>query len=180
MNDSSNYTEYAVLQKAEGKYLVRRVLLIVLYAAVALLYFAFFTYGPIKAVPMICFLPLIIWIMVFFTWRYVSVEHEYTIASGTITFSDVYGGRSRKKKLECKIKDMRIIAPMTDEYKREYANAAAADFRGSVSSPDSYFFIYRKAEGKESAVFFEATAKTLKIMRFYNPSATVMSTALRY
>ena len=182
MNESSNYTEYAVRQKPEGQYLVRRILLILLYVAFGVGYFCFWTVGPIKITPMIAILPIFEWMLVFCTWRYASVEQEYTMASGVITFTDIYGSRSRKKKLEYTIKNMTKIAPATDEYKSEWSDAGKGrtfDFRGSVSSPDSYFFSCQDKSGKKVVVFFEATAKALKIFRFYNPSATVVS-AVRF
>ena len=178
MNESTNYTEYAVRQKAEGKYLARRVLLILLYVAFGLGYFGFFTIGPIRITPMIAILPIFEWMLIFFTWRYASVEHEYQMASGTITFTDVYGNRTRNKKLECTIKNMVKIAPATNEYKEDAAGADARhtyDFRSSRNAPDAYFFTIRDKNDEKCVVYFEATAKALKIFRFYNPSATVVS-----
>ena len=178
MNESTNYTEYAVRQKAEGKYLTRRLLLIALYVVFGLGYFGFFTIGPVKITPMIAILPIFEWMLVFFTWRYASVEHEYQMASGTISFTDVYGNRSRRKKLECTIKDMTKIAPATAEYAADAAGTDARhtfDFRGSKSSPDAYFFTINDKSGAKCVVYFEATAKALKIFRFYNPSATVVT-----
>ena len=106
MNDSPNFAEFSVRQRREGKYLLRSAALIALYVAFGLLYFLFFTVGPIKVTPMIALLPLFEWILVFFTWRFTDVEHEYTIASGTITFADIYASRTRKVKLEVRIRDI--------------------------------------------------------------------------
>ena len=139
--------------------------------------------GILKLWPLGMFTPLFTIILIFFTWRYVSVEHEYIIVSGTITFTEIYGGRSRRQKLECKIKDFEKIAPMTDEYKDIYAAkdiTAVYDFRGSTATPDAYFAAFRTKDGKKAVVYFEATAKALKIFQFYNRQGTVMSTTLRY
>ena len=182
MNESTNYTEYVVAQKAEGSWLTRRILLVLLYVAVGLVWLVGVV-GILKIWPLGMVTPLLIWMLVFFTWRYVAVEHEYIMASGTITFSDIYGRRSRRQKAEFKIKELTKIAPVTDPYKNDYDAkdiTVAYDFRGSVKSPDSYFFTFRTDAGKSGVVFFEATAKSLKIFRFYNPSATVMSSSLRY
>lgn len=180
MNESINYVEYTVEQKAEGKNLLLRILLITGYVLFALAYFLFFT-TVLKIVMMISLLPLFIWMLVFFTWRFAAVEHEYQIVSGTILFSDIYGNRSRKKKFEYKIKDMLVIAPMDRTHESDYTRAVLThDFRGSKMSPDSYYFTYQNKAGKTCAVFFEATSKTLKSFRYYNSTATVMSTSLRY
>ena len=180
MNESINYAEYAVAQKAEEKNLLLRILLITGYVLFAAAYFLFFT-TYLKIVMLISLLPLFIWMLVFFTWRFAAVEHEYQIVSGTITFSDVYGNRSRKKKFECKIKDMLAIAPMDRTHESDYTQAILThDFRGSKKSPDSYYFTYKNDAGKTCAVYFEATSRTLKSFRYYNSTATVMSTSLRY
>jgi len=182
MNDSTNYTEYVVAQKPEGSLRTKRILLILLYVAFSIGWIVGVV-GVLKIWPLGMFTPVFTWMLVFFTWRYVSIEHEYTMASGTITFTEIYGRRSRKQVFEYKIKEMTKIAPVSDPYKNDYDAKDIEiryDFRGSSSSPDAYFFTFKNSAGKSGVVFFEATAKALKIFRFYNPSATVMSTSLRY
>lgn len=182
MNDSSNYTEYVVAQKPEGKLRSKRILLVLLYVAFSIGWLVGVV-GILKIWPLGMFTPLFTWMLVFFTWRYVSIEHEYTMVSGTISFTEIYGRRTRRQMFEYKIKEMTRIAPVSDQYKNDYDATDIVvryDFRGSASSPDAYFFTFKTSDGKAGVVFFEATAKALKIFRFYNPSATVMSTTLRY
>lgn len=180
MNESINHVEYVVEQKPEGKNLLLRILLIAGYILFGLAYFIFFTV-KLKIVPLISLLPVLIWMLVFFTWRFAAVDHEYQIVSGTIIFSDIYGNRTRQKKFEYKIKDMLAIAPMDRTHESDYTKATLTyDFRGSAKSPDAYYFTYKDDAGKICAVYFEATARTLKSFRYYNSAATVMSTSLRY
>ncbi len=177
--DSPGYAEYVVTKKAEGKNLFLRIALIAFYALFALSYFIFFT-AVIPIVMLIALLPVFIWMLVFFTWRYASVEIEYQIHSGTVTFYHIYGGRSRRKKFEYRIKDMLTVAPMDHTHEGDYTRALLIrDFRGAKSTPDAYYFTY-KMDDKTCAVFFEATSKTLKSFRYFNSAATVMSTSLRY
>ena len=182
MNESSNYTEYVVAQKPEGSWRTKRILLVLLYIGVGLLWLVGVV-GILKIWPLGMFTPLLVWMLVFFTWRYVAVEYEYTMASGVITFSAIYGRRSRKQKCEFRIKELTKIAPVTDPYKNDYDAKdieIVHEFRGSLKSPDAYFFTFTAENGKKGVVFFEATNKALKLFRYYNPSATVMSTTLRY
>ena len=79
--DSPGYSEYVVAKKAEGKNLLLRILLITLYMLFALSYFLFFTV-VLPIVMLIALLPLFVWMLVFFTWRYASVEIEYQMNSG--------------------------------------------------------------------------------------------------
>ena len=177
--DSPGYAEYVVTKKAEGKNLLLRIALIALYVLFALSYFIFFT-AVIPIVMLIALLPVFIWMLVFFTWRYASVEIEYQIHSGMVTFYHIYGGRSRRKKFEYRIKDMLTVAPMDRTHEGDYTRALQIrDFRGAKSTPDAYYFTYKK-DDKTCAVFFEATSKTLKSFRYFNSAATVMSTSLRY
>ena len=111
MNEFNTY-EFVVAQKHEGKVQLFRILAVVSYvlffcvvaAALILLHFPW----------MVAVLPIFEWILIFFTWRYRSVEFEYSMTSGNITFSYIYGGRSRKTALETAIKRFQEIAPLDD------------------------------------------------------------------
>lgn len=179
MNESShNFAEYAVVQKKEGKNRRLRLFLVFVYVGFGLAYFGFVL--ATGWVPLGALLPLLEWMLVFFTWRYVQVEHEYTIAMGTMTFTEIYGARRRKTALTVDCREMSRIAPVGRGYDGELAGVRRRyDFRGSVSSPDSYFAIFT-LDGVRSAVFFEGCRKTVKLLKFYNPSATVENPDLRF
>ncbi len=183
MNDSSsNYTEYVVAQKPEGKWRVKRLLAIGGYILFSIAWLVIVV-GVLMIWPLGMFTPILTWLLVFLTWRYVSVEYEYTMASGTVTFTNIYGRRSRKQIFETKIKEFTKIAPVSDPYRDDYAAKdieIVYDFRGSQKTPDAYFATFTNEQGKKGVVFFEMTNKAQKICRFYNPSATVLSTTLRY
>jgi hypothetical protein len=177
--DSPGYAEYTVTRKAEGNNLLLRILLIGLYVFFALIYFIFFT-AVIPIVMMIALLPLFVWMLVFFTWRYAALEIEYQIHSGTVSFYHIYGERSRRKKFSCKTKDLITVAPMDRTHEKDFTRAVLLhDFRGTKNTPDAYYLTFNK-DGKTCAVFFEATTKTVKSFRYFNSAATVVSTSLRY
>mgnify|MGYP003302729097 CR=1 FL=1 len=182
MADINAPYEYVVAQKSEGKWRVRRILLITLY----ILYPIFALLAALitrLSVPMLCFIPLSEWMLIFFTWRYVKVEYEYEIVSGVLTFSNVYGGRSRREKVSFPLRSATLIAPLdysTYEDKLELFNPEISFYGiGSSDSPDKYFAAFTNEEGKKCVFFFEATERALKICRFYNPAATVV-TKVRY
>lgn len=173
MNQGTNYTEYTVTQKSEGKYKTRKLAMILLYVGFSLAYLIlcgiFFPFA-------IMIFPLLLFILIFFTKKFIDVEHSYVTESGDITFYDVYGTKTKKERLKLKIKDMSAIAPMIDEYRSQFEAkdfAETYDFRGTVTSPDSYFGIFEK-DGKKCLVMFEAMEKSLKVLAYYN-SATVKS-----
>ncbi|MBQ8748026.1 MAG: hypothetical protein IJZ08_09215 [Clostridia bacterium] len=172
---ANNYTEYTVAQKAEGKNLTNRLLLILLYTVYSVVFAVFFLAGPVKIPMLVALLPVTLWIIIFFTWRFVSVEHEYMLASGVMTFVDIYGGRKRKALFACPVKEMREIAPLRPT--TQLNAKTVIDMRGSVKSADSYYFIINDRDGESAAVLFEATSKAVQIMKYYN-SATVTSDSL--
>ena len=186
MNEFSTY-EYVVAQKTEGKWILARIALIAFYIlfTATLLLVGFFTR---IFVPLLAFSVIGVWLLVFVTWRYVCVEYEYSITSGTLTFCKIFGNRQRHRVMEFSLRDAVLIAPLGDEAQREKAEAyrPEQEFWGisSLSSPDVYVALFEyKEEGKKGtrrAVFyFEATQRALQICRFYNPSATVY-TKTRY
>lgn len=181
MNEFSTY-EYTVKQKNEGKWIARRVGLIFLYAAFV---FAWVVMGLTTRilVPLLALIPVTTGMLIFATWRYVSVEYEYSITSGVLTFTKVFGGRSRKKILEVALKDAILIAPLDDERARAAAERyhPEREFHAisSLSSPDVYFILFeyenkKEKEKRRGILYFEATEKALSICRFYNKSATTV------
>ena len=111
MNEFSAY-EYAVKPRKDTSLVLKRVGLVAFYIIFVILWFVFgFSTGFF---PLLAFIPLTLWMMIFITWRYVCPEYEYSIVSGEITFSTIYGGRSRRTKLSFKIKECSLIAPVSE------------------------------------------------------------------
>lgn len=173
MNEFSAY-EYAVKPKRSASLVLRRAGLIIFYMIFVILWFVFgFATGFF---PLLAFIPLSLWVLIFLTWRYVCPEYEYSIVSGEITFATVYGGRSRRTALSFRLKDCSLIAPLSecDERIERYAPEKVYDMSVSQSSPGAYVALV-EVGGKRTAVLFEATDKALKICRFYNSAATKIS-----
>lgn len=186
MSDFSTY-EFAVSQKNEGKWRMARLGLIALYViwplSILLVGMKFSVIAPLLA-----FIPISTWILVFMTWRRVAVDYEYALVSGTLTFSKVFGGRSRKKVFEMHLKNAVRIAPLASEAEvaRATAYAPEREFMGasSLSAPDVYFMLFelcdaKTGEKRRAIYYFEATQKMLAICRYYNTSATVLSQVSR-
>ena len=175
MNSSNgNMAEYTVERKASGKYLKYKIGCIALYAAIVLAYFcttvALSSYGVWVAIVIIPFVPLFIMLLRHYVWnRYVNVEYKYEIASAYIYFYKVYGKQRENKVYERLISEFDLIAPVEDTYRDKYENAdIIRDFRGTEKTPDAYFMMAMEEDGKKSVVFFEATEKTLKALKYYN------------
>lgn len=120
-------------------------------------------------------LPLAMLGLVLYFWKIFNCELEYSMTSGIMTFSRIYGGIRRRKVLELFIKDMREIAPRTVESDAKL-KAQGMDkiymFASHSTAPDQYYAVFEK-DGKRCVVYFEATEKTLKILRYYNPVTVI-------
>lgn len=180
MQDMTSPFEYVVAEKPTPRLRRRRAGLIALYILfplTALVVTATSSFGPLLAA-MCTFLALGTWMLVFFTWRYVSVEFEYTVVSGRVTFCKIYGGRSRKKMLEFMIRDAELIAPLDDVGRTKIKDFAPEHSFSALSAEDAedgYFMLFEDEKNGRCVFYFEATSHMQKICRYYNPRATMMS-----
>ncbi len=170
-----NQYEYIVKQKNEGVWKWRRIMMITLYIIFNLAYLlAFLLTFPWA----ITFLPWLDLALILFTWRFVNPEYEYSTLSGEITFTTIWGGRTRKELFRINIRDFHKIAPY-DEAAEAYVTAqkCTRDFKcmSSLQAPDLYYGIFTLGEDK-CVVYFEATEKALKILKYYNFSTVVVPT----
>lgn len=125
--------------------------------------------------PMLAVLPLGLLGVVLYFWKIFNCELEYSMTSGIMTFSRIYGGMKRKKVLELFIKDMREIAPRTPESEVKLSARGIAktySFSSHSTADDQYYALFEQ-DGQLCVVYFEATEKTLKILRYYNPGTVV-------
>lgn len=172
--------EIARPQKIEGKWILARVLLILFYIVFVT---AVLIAGFITRIlwPLLALIPISLWVLVFITWRYVSVEHEYSATSGTLTYSKIYGNKSRRRILDISLKNAVRIAPLCAPLHRDFAERYQPEREFSaVSSEHSdgiWFVLFElgasKNKDKRRAIFyFEPDEKLLRICRYYNPSNT--------
>ena len=180
-SDFTSTYEYTVEQKSEGKFKLIKLGLMVLYILypVLLMTVVFIT----QLFPLFALVVVTEWMLVYFTWKYAKPEYEYSVTSGRVTFSVIYGKRSRKEMLNFAIKDCLQIAPATErewiERLELYAPELVYSALSTTESPDKYYAAFENAEGKRCVFYFEATEKMLKLCRNYNSSHTV-TTKVRY
>ena len=180
MQEFSTY-EYTVRQKITGKWLAARILLILFYVLYVVGVLLWGMHMQIIA-PLLAFVPLSLWVIVFITWRYTAVEYEYSITSGTLTFTKVYGNRSRKRVISLTLKDAARIAPLDSAEELARANAWRPKKQftavSSLYADNIYFILFEYTNRKErekcrAILYFEATDRALQICRYYNPSSFV-------
>lgn len=179
MDESTNYAEYAVEKKPEGKNLTKRFMMIGLYLAAiaAIVLLISLTQGGAAVLGGVLFVLVVA--LIWFTWRLVKEDRKYEVVNAKLKIQELNASGKGKVVFENLISEFSLIAPMTDEYKEQYSKAdMICDYRGWSKSPDSYFARLEK-DGKSVVVYFEATNKMLKVMTFYNKKNTVVTT-MRY
>ena len=166
MNENSTY-EFVVQEKSEGTRRLKKVLA----RGGMLTIITIFVFGCFALnVPALAIFPLSLLGLVLYFWKFFDVELEYSMTSGYITFTRIYGSRTKKKVLDLCIKDMQAIAPVTDDT-ANVLNAKGVEksymFASHSTADDMYYAIFEK-DGRKCVVYFEATQKALQIFRFYN------------
>ncbi len=171
--DIADY-EFSVSQKNEGKWRLFKWLLLLFYTAFAGAYFAFIY--KIGFIPLGALIPLFLWILVFFTWKYTKPDYKYKISEAHISFYKIIGKR-QKEILKIKIAEAKYIIPLEQALEEIKAFAPQKTFSALPChlSTDSYIILY-KENGKSCAFMFKATADALKCLRFYNKSTVITPT----
>ena len=156
MNENNEF-DYTVAKKVEGKYRLIRFLMIAGYVLFGAVYFIGLAIAHLY--PIMAFTPLLIWILVFFTWRYVSIEYRYETVSGGIKFYTVYGGKNKKLILEKRIKDFDEISPLNAENQARLSGMTFSKFYNLTASEnddtDKYFATFKDKDGFSCIVYFE-------------------------
>ena len=180
MEDFNTY-EYAAEQKSEGKFKTVRILVILGYVLFAAAYSILFA-AILKIPQVIAVLPIFLWMLVFFTWKYTKPDYRYVIEHGDMVFTVVYGKKKGTKKPTCsfKVSKAEAIAPrdtLTDairEWKPKHVYSAVP----SASASDVYAALFTDGNGDRYVFYFVATAQALKLLRFLNSKTVVTATAI--
>ncbi|MBQ3928324.1 MAG: hypothetical protein II710_06760 [Clostridia bacterium] len=166
-----NHFEHVVTDKLNKSRKWQKALAILGYIFVdAALFWLLFRINPF----LIALLALTTWIMVFFTWRYLNVEYEYSIDSGILTFTKIYGNRKRKEFFSVKLKDISKIAPLEDPYIAEaetYAPEKSYYGVPVLDMNDVFYALFDDEDKKRSVFYFQMTTAALKHFKFYCSSA---------
>lgn len=164
--------EYVVSPKMSPKLRMKKLLMIGLYIlwGVGLLVVG----SIVKLIlPLLAFIPISLWILVHFTWRYTQVAYEYSFFGGTLKVNRLLGERSRRMIVEIKIRDLDSVSRCHGED----INAFEADrkiFAASASDAERLVAaVWTDENNQKSILYFEADEKALRILRYYNSTVIV-------
>ncbi len=171
--------EYVIAEKTSGLLRFKRISLILLYILWVVGFLAVGLLARIIA-PLLAFIPISLWVLIFFTWRYTQVEYEFSFLSGQMTVSRILGGRSRKTLALVTIRELSRVLPAFDsngeriERTEDAVNAYDAQktvVAVSHSDSDRIHALLWESDGTRFALWFEADDRALKILKYYNSSA---------
>lgn len=167
--DSPNYTEFTYEKRAEGRLKIAKILFIVFYFA---FFGAFFAFCAITGWwPLFGVSPLLAWMLVFFTWRYVSYDVYYTFNHGQMEFGKVKvkkSSRHRNATLSVTVNDAKLIAPYDVAVECEqFKNVKYVfDYFSHSSSQNRIALVFNK-DGKDCAVIFEGTDRVAALLHSF-------------
>ena len=120
--------------------------------------------------PLLAFIPISLWILVFFTWRYTQVAYEYSFIGGVMKVNRLLGERSRRTIAEINIRDLDSVSRCHGEdinafeADRKIFAASASDAERLVSA------VWTDENNQKSILFFEPDEKAIRILSYYNSS----------
>ena len=166
MNDF-NTAEYVVTQAKEGKNLAKRRLLMLSYVLGLAAVIGLIALSGLWVV--VSVIPILLWIVVHFTWRTVNVEYKYTIAHGIIEFSECYSSGNDKVTVSLPVKDFSYIGSLTEGEQKTngFASVKVYDYRGSKEKTPVAVGLFEQ-NGKKCAVLFIYDKKCASLLKLYN------------
>jgi hypothetical protein len=169
--------EYTVEQKSEGKYRLLKYLMLAIDAVFVGAYFLIIYITRI--IPLGALIPVFLWMLIFFTWRYVKPEYRHTVSDAHLSFRILYRGKAKKDIFRTRICDAEAIIPIDEAHLatlRDFAPEISYNALPALTSPDAYVMLFRTADGKRAEFRFRATEQALKSLKFYNSKTVIVKT----
>ena len=126
-----------------------------------------------RVIPLFAICPIFTWILVFFTWRYVSYDIYFEFKSGTLEIGTSSGSTKGKKKTlkhRIHIKEALVIIRYSGNPEELGRVDELFDYSQSKLSENRLGIVYEKA-GKRYGVIIECTTKCVSLIAAYNPLA---------
>lgn len=171
--ESQNY-EKLLAERLSGRALFSRLFLFACYLVWLGIWFVIFVRVAFSPALLVVAIALSIG-LVALTWKYVQVEYEYAVYSGSFFVAKILGKSKRKELLEINLKQATLIAPRTEEFLAQTDRMSLSSILWAISSPKAeniWMIVYPCGEKNSSVLFFEADEELLRILRRENLRAT--------
>lgn len=141
-----HHAEYIYKRGLGGRARLARGCVLALYPLFAIAFFAFCYLTRI--IPLFALCPVLLWILVYFTWPRVSYDYYVTFASGQMCFGRVYRGKDRREVLSLRLREATAVFRAEDAPYTEEKGIPVYDFSGSKSQRDTVVIQAERAGGK--------------------------------
>jgi hypothetical protein len=165
-----NTYEYSASQKSEGLWLLYKILLIVGYVLFVTLYFVIIYVT--KLFPVGALIPVFLWMLIYFTWKYANPDYTYEIRGGVFNYYVKYG-KKKSLKASFKISEAKYIGPIKD-YKEKLPGTVYSALP-SEKAADIYILVYNTPT--PCAIKFIATKDALRLIRRHNNNTVITETS---
>ncbi|MBR2634435.1 MAG: hypothetical protein IKD31_02520 [Clostridia bacterium] len=169
-----NFVEHIVPLKETRLVLPKKLMLIgFALLLVVLVFIASFSFLQILTALVPVALILVAFV-VWYLWRFVSVEFEYTVMQGEISFEAIYGRRQRKKVYSTPLSRVEKFARVENGRVPEADRARAAKevfCASAMKNPNTWYALVKEENGETTLLLLELTEKAEKTLRFFNNRA---------
>ncbi len=161
----SNGVAFEYVIAKEGKVRSRRRFLLIL-AYVIWVVGIFIAGVMIKLIlPLLCFIPLSVWILIYLSWRWSKEEVKLSFLGGGLTVTRLFDGKNPKVLYEARLKELRLLTKYTPETLKIYQADPAYEvlFAIRTEEPEEAYL----AVWNGRVLVFEINEKALKIIKYY-------------
>ncbi len=166
--DALFFCEHSYSRRVEGKRILARICMIVAYILFAAAFFAAVYYS--RLIPLFALCPLVLWIIVYFTWPLISYDFYFEFRSGTLTLGKEGRKRHRIKRtprLVFQVKYAEQISPVPVGRVKLSKGLRCYDFSGTVKSERRIAIVFEQ-NGEKCVCILECTAALAKMLRSYS------------
>ncbi len=152
--------EYTVAAKGRACSLSRLLLILAYVIWVVVI----FTVGILSRIllPFLGFVPLSLWIIVFFTWRLTKREIKLVFLAGKMTVIRQFDGKNQKVLAEVTIKEIESFKPYEADDETLLHEKRLITATRTEDRTGAYLALWGN-----TALLFEANEKVLKILKYY-------------
>ena len=168
--DTPNYAEFSYAVKSEGKIKLYRRLLLLGYAAFVGIFFGVCV--ATKFIPIFATCPIFTWMLVFFTWRYVSYDCYFVFQGGMLelgTSRNGKGGMKKYPKIKIHVKEASLVGVYSAE--RDLSGYSKVYDLSESQGSDKRIMIAFDNKGEKSVAIFEGTKKVAKLLDSFCPNS---------
>jgi len=169
-----NYVEYLVPLQEPKKILPRKltVLSLAFVLVFTVLFLAFFVLNMFAGLVPVAL--ILVAFVIWYLWRFVSVEYEYTVTQGELSFDVIYGRRQRKKYYSVPIRRIEriVFLEKNPDFPAQNATDAREIFAACrIKNSRTACALIREENAEKTLLYFEIPEKAEKVLRFYNAKA---------